>query len=110
MSQTTILKCDRCGESWNENDRDANGAARDLWRLAVRSGSRELLTRFGHPMYDAITVEWCRPCVEKFQVLWPRDTKTPTDPPAPTPSERLEALLREIAREEATQAISEAQR
>ena len=86
--------CDRCGKSWFIKD----DKQRQLWHVEVRAASLPTYaSTCGSPRLSA---DWCRPCMDQFGVLRPAPhPETPEDPP-PTASERLEELVREIAREE----------
>ena len=108
MSTTVILKCDRCGESWDREKPGDGAGRRQLWRLSLFS--HEVSSAWGPSGQPHFTVEWCRECIDRHRVLWPGEQKKQTDPVPPTRSEQLETLIREIVREEAADVVREAGR
>lgn len=93
MSRRTIYKCDRCGKEQDSPDQ--------MWLVGFvvtsdlyRSTYRVFDPDFNHRR------EWCRACVEEFDLV-PRVQTKPL--PVGEPQKTLEDLIREIVREEVEQ-------
>jgi len=105
MSVTTIYKCDNCGDSWDESEQQSPaGVVRQLWSVSVRAKTATCTS-------TSIEVQWCRPCVDRLGALGhslkaPKLGQAPSVP-QPTAFETIDRILREIAREEAEQVVSE---
>lgn len=89
MRQVTV-KCDRC-----KKEIPPRGGQYDTWFVGYTwkfSGSESYA-------YEEKRVEWCRDCVVDVIGVLKTDTPGVTPPPAEKPvSEKLEDLIREIAR------------
>lgn len=111
MASKTVLTCDRCGDSWDASDRSSpSGAVRQLWNVSVVAQEQGSRNTYGlGSVSKTIEVQWCRPCMNLLDALGhalkaPAPKQAPAIPP-PTPFETIERILREIAREEAEQAV-----
>lgn len=86
--QTTIYKCDRCGEE--STDRQEI----NLDRVGVFVGIYERRFSYGSPSVELIK-EWCQNCREKYGLVQKvKESKVEVTPTT------LEDMVREIVREE----------
>lgn len=85
MAITTTYKCDCCGYEKSESEQ--------MWHIYIG------LQHYG--MQSSIRDKeqlWCRPCVEKHDLL--RGVSNPKEQNPPIISPTLEEIIREIIREE----------
>lgn len=96
----TINVCDKCGD----NSEDTPKLQFFTVSYQVEDG---VVKTYQKNPYRAKKAHWCRKCVQATIGEFP---KAESDPPKPDPemntSEKLEELIREIAYEEAAEAMS----
>lgn len=92
--KTVIYACDRCGKEQPDTNQ--------LWSIGLICDHGDCNLAYGSSRQPKWQVLWCRKCVDEFSILisllQPRSV-TPTEPIL-SPSQRLEALIREIVQEE----------
>ena len=88
----TIITCDCCGRTINREDVNRD----QLWyvKVSYKEGSEPIPTPY--KTYDAITVIWCRECLEKTGLV-PK-IKTPPSY-LPISNMTIEDIVREIVNE-----------
>jgi len=93
---TITYKCDKCGRTWNKEDKDAP----QLWIIGMKYTSHESKYSYNmgkdSPYKDQ---QWCRPCMDELGLIITSTVKN-------TPEEKrltFEDLVRELIAEQMPQ-------
>lgn len=96
MSTTIIRHCDHCKRELNDKD------VGQLWIVQILVTNKYSYLRRGHQINQYLKAhpswqEWCRPCIDKMNLMFFKwEPKTPNPPAEPT----FEDKLREIIQDE----------
>lgn len=92
MSARILIKCDRCGDEWEDNTENRN---KQIWKIGIgmSCGRNSSIS-----ITSLKTQDWCRKCVNELQLigLSPQKKKAESAPIEITFEEKVVELLNEL--------------